>query len=65
MSQVAAFADQHICVTKTDDGDKVVVSAQQLDDEARVVEISRMLSGSPDSTTAQLHAEELLAAARH
>ena len=63
LPQVAAFADQHISVTKNDDGETTVVSVEVLDDEARVVEISRMLSGSPDSTTAQLHAEELLAAA--
>jgi DNA repair protein RecN (Recombination protein N) len=64
LPQVAAFADQHICVTKSDDGDQVFVAAAQLDEPARVVEISRMLSGSPDSATAQLHAEELLDAAR-
>lgn len=64
LPQVAAFADQHLLVSKHDDGATAVVSASHLDEAARVVEISRMLSGSPDSATAQLHAEELLAAAR-
>jgi DNA repair protein RecN (Recombination protein N) len=35
-----------------------------LDGEERVVELSRMLSGSPESDTAHGHAEELLQAAR-
>jgi DNA repair protein RecN (Recombination protein N) len=34
-----------------------------LDDGGRVVELSRMLSGQPESTTARDHAEELLASA--
>ncbi len=35
-----------------------------LDDEPRVVELARMLSGRPDSATARRHAEELLAPRR-
>jgi DNA repair ATPase RecN len=34
-----------------------------LGSDERVVELSRMLSGSPESTTAQSHAAELLASA--
>ena len=34
-----------------------------LDDAARVVELSRMLSGQPESETARRHAEELLSLA--
>jgi hypothetical protein len=34
-----------------------------LDHEHRVVELSRMLSGQPDSATARRHAEELLVTA--
>jgi len=64
LPQVAAFADQHVRVSKRDDGTQTEVTIETLDDEARVVEISRMLSGSPDSETARLHAEELLATAQ-
>jgi DNA repair protein RecN (Recombination protein N) len=35
-----------------------------LPDDKRVIEISRMLSGSPDSDTAREHAAELLEMAR-
>jgi DNA repair protein RecN (Recombination protein N) len=64
LPQVAAFADHQIAVTKDTDGDRTVARATALDDAARVVELSRMLSGQPDSATARDHAEELLATAR-
>jgi DNA repair protein RecN (Recombination protein N) len=38
-------------------------TATLLDEGERVIELSRMLSGSPDSDTARRHAEELLVAA--
>jgi DNA repair protein RecN (Recombination protein N) len=64
LPQVAAFATTQIAVTKRDDGATTTASASALADEDRVIELSRMLSGSPDSATAQEHAAELLAAAR-
>jgi DNA repair protein RecN (Recombination protein N) len=61
LPQVAAFADRQIAVRKhVDDGGRTVTSAEDLGPEARVVELSRMLSGHPDSATARAHAEELL-----
>jgi DNA repair protein RecN (Recombination protein N) len=64
LPQVAAFADTQIAVTKHDDGTTTTATAIALTDNDRVIEISRMLSGSPDSSTAQEHAAELLAAAQ-
>ena len=63
LAQVAACADHHLVVAKDDDGLRAVTTVHGLDHEARVVELSRMLSGSPDSGTARDHAAELLAAA--
>jgi DNA repair protein RecN (Recombination protein N) len=63
LPQVAAFADAHVAVTKTEVGGRTVASVEAVDDASRVVELSRMLSGQPDSTTARHHAEELLAVA--
>jgi DNA repair protein RecN (Recombination protein N) len=63
LPQVAAFADAQVAVTKAEVGARTVASAQALADGDRVVELSRMLSGRPDSETARGHAEELLAAA--
>lgn len=63
LAQVAAFADSQILVQKSQGALGAITSALALDDAARVVELSRMLSGSPDSTAARRHAEELLASA--
>ncbi len=68
LAQVAAFADRQVVVTKEigadGDGDLTKASASLLDDESRVVELARMLSGQPDSATARTHARELLDASR-
>ena len=60
LAQVAAFADQQIAVSKHEAGGRTVAHATALDVEGRIVELSRMLSGQPDSATARRHAEELL-----
>jgi DNA repair protein RecN (Recombination protein N) len=64
LAQVAAFADTHILVTKTETNQGVEVEVGQLDTDERVIEISRMLSGSPESESARRHAKELLSAAQ-
>jgi DNA repair protein RecN (Recombination protein N) len=64
LPQVAAFADAQVQVVKQDAGDRVVAAATRLDDDDRVVELSRMLAGDPDSAAARKHAKELLASAR-
>jgi len=63
LPQVAAHADAHVQVAKQSDGDVTVSQATVLDHDERVIELSRMLSGQPDSDTARRHAEELLATA--
>jgi DNA repair protein RecN (Recombination protein N) len=63
LPQVAAFADRQIAVRKRQRGARTVADVQPLDEPARVVELSRMLSGRPESATARDHAEELLTAA--
>ncbi|HEV2068990.1 MAG TPA: DNA repair protein RecN [Acidimicrobiales bacterium] len=63
LPQVAAFADAQVAVAKGEHQDRTVASARLLDSEARIVELSRMLSGQPGSRTARGHAEELLSAA--
>ncbi len=63
LAQVAAYAHNQVTVVKSDDGGMVSVTAGELDPDARVVELSRMLSGSPDSSSAREHAAELLSEA--
>jgi len=60
LAQVAAFADRHLRVVKHSDSTTTVTEVEELTDEERVVELSRMMTGQPDSATARDHAEELL-----
>jgi DNA repair protein RecN (Recombination protein N) len=59
LPQIAAFADRHVRVRKRGG----TASVEVLDDAGRVAELSRMLSGLPESEAATTHAEELLAEA--
>ncbi len=63
LPQVAAFADQHLVVEKSDDGTVTSSGVTALDREGRVRELSRMLAGLEDSELGRAHAEELLAMA--
>ncbi len=63
LPQVAAFADQHLLVSKSDDGTVTSSDVRLLEGQDRVRELSRMLAGLDDSLLAQGHAEELLATA--
>ena len=60
LPQVAAWADRHFVVAKDSDGQIVQSGVSQLDDQARVTEIARMLAGLDESVSAQEHAAELL-----
>ena len=60
LAQVASYADTQIQVVKEENEGRPSITVRTLDKDQRVVEISRMLSGSPDSENAQKHANELL-----
>ncbi|MCL4079132.1 DNA repair protein RecN [Coriobacteriia bacterium Es71-Z0120] len=63
LAQVAAYADRHVVVEKRHGGDgRAVTSATEVDGEARVAEIARMLSGATSAVSLE-HAKELLASA--
>jgi DNA repair protein RecN (Recombination protein N) len=59
LPQIASFADRHIRVEKRSG----TASVDVLEDHERVAELSRMLAGLPESGSAAVHAEELLAEA--
>lgn len=63
LPQVAAFADAQVVVSKRQDDDATVSDIGVVTGADRVVELSRMMTGSPDSTAAREHAIELLAVA--
>ncbi|HZM55789.1 MAG TPA: DNA repair protein RecN, partial [Acidimicrobiales bacterium] len=58
LAQVAAQADHQVEVRKSERGGRTRSTVVALDTEGRVTELSRMLSGHPDSSSAQLHARE-------
>jgi DNA repair protein RecN (Recombination protein N) len=60
LAQVAAKADQQITVHKDEVDGRTLTSAYAVAGEKRVIELSRMLSGHPDSDVARAHARELL-----
>jgi DNA repair protein RecN (Recombination protein N) len=62
--QVAACADTQVVVAKDDDGSVTTARADVVEGDARVVELSRMLAGTPESTTTRQAAAELLQTAR-
>lgn len=61
LAQVAAAATTHIGVSKVQTKTSTSTVVRLLDDEERVIELSRMLSGQPESAVAQAHARDLLA----
>jgi len=63
LPQVAAFADRHLVVVKSDDGAVTKSGVVAVDEAGRVEELSRMLAGLDGSALAQGHASELLEAA--
>ncbi|MEJ7583858.1 MAG: hypothetical protein WKF43_07155 [Acidimicrobiales bacterium] len=63
LPQVAAWADAQVMVVKTQVGTVTSAQARPLPEDERIVELSRMLSGTPESAVARDHAAELLASA--
>jgi DNA repair protein RecN (Recombination protein N) len=63
LAQVAAFADNHQRVLKTQNGDITESDVASLSGADREAELARMLSGLSDSTSARQHAAELMSMA--
>ncbi len=64
LAQVAAFADNHQRVLKTQNGDITESDVASLVGHDREAELARMLSGLADSSTARQHAAELMSLAK-
>jgi len=64
LAQVASWADSQIVVDKDITGERTSTTVVPVTGEGRVKELARMLSGTPDSVTAQQHAREMLDDAR-
>lgn len=65
LPQIAAFADKHFMVSKkATQAGRTVSSVAEIEGEAVVDQLSRMLSGSKVTDAARSHAREMLEAAR-
>jgi DNA repair protein RecN (Recombination protein N) len=61
LAQVAAYADRHLVVRRTDDGHITASGVVAVSGEERLRELARMMAGVEDSDVAIEHARELLA----
>ncbi|NJL25968.1 MAG: hypothetical protein HC902_12915 [Calothrix sp. SM1_5_4] len=61
LPQVASFADQHFLIEKNPQKSGVRMTVTELDKDARVQEIARLISGEKISQTSLEHARQLLA----
>ncbi|HEY2040639.1 MAG TPA: DNA repair protein RecN [Edaphobacter sp.] len=64
LPQIAAFADQHFLIEKTEKRGRTQTEIRRMDDAERAREIARMLSGEKLTETSLRHAEHLLEASR-
>ena len=60
LAQVAAFADRHFAVVKSDDGQVTTSGVREVAERDRAVELARMMAGIETTDSALAHAGELL-----
>ena len=60
LAQIAAAAESHYVVTKTENAGIATTTIEQVSGQDRIEEVARMLSGSKTEASIK-HAEELLA----
>lgn len=60
LPQVAAFAEHQYLVSRSKVGERAASEVKEVEGEARIEELSRMLAGLPESERAREHAQELL-----
>ena len=60
LSQVAAMADQHLLIRKEVTGNRTYTLLEEITDNKRAEELSRMMSGTEITTTTLKHSKELL-----
>ena len=62
-AQIAAFADNHLFISKSVRDDRTFTQVTKLDDEGRVRELARIVGGEEITESALNHARELLRSA--
>jgi DNA repair protein RecN (Recombination protein N) len=64
LPQIAAFADQHFLIAKTEKAGRTHTEVRRMEEAERVEEIARMLSGAKLTETSLLHARHLVETSR-
>ena len=64
LPQIAAFADQHFLIEKSDKSGRTQTAVRLMADAERTEEIARMLSGAKLTDTSMKHAEQMLKSSR-
>ncbi len=64
LPQIAAFADQHLLIEKTEKQGRTRTNVRLMDEKERTEEIARMLSGEKLTDTSLRHAEQMLKSSR-
>ena len=64
LPQIAAFADQHFLIEKSDRDGRTRTSVRRMDEAERTQEIARMLSGATLTETSLEHARHMLESSR-
>ena len=64
LPQIAAFADQHFLIEKSDRDGRTRTSVRRMEEGERTQEIARMLSGAKLTETSLEHARQMLESSR-
>ena len=64
LPQIAAFAEQHFLIEKTEKAGRTKTTVRQMTEAERTEEIARMLSGAKLTDTSMKHAEQMVKAAK-
>ena len=64
LPQIAAFADQHFLIAKTERAGRMETAVHRMERGERTEEIARMLSGATLTETSLRHAEHLIESSR-
>src|SRR5690625_3363591 len=60
LPQVASMADVHMLISKSEVNHRTMTHVQQLEEDAKIKELSRMMTGSQITKTALKHGKEML-----
>ena len=60
MGQIAAAAEAHFFISKDQSGERTKTRVQKLDEEGRITEVARLLSGNSGDAMSRVLAKNLI-----